>query len=145
MTELANENLRSFVEIDPKSLAWEEALRRIERTVDKLGHPVDLGIKETVVGLNLCGINTSGSCEGHEDHGTFAPYIDVHAAGVSELSEKWRQLSDEAEQNETLLEITRMNLEERETLLLLQYQEEMAVFTEFLKETFFTRTTDASE
>lgn len=69
------------------------------------------------MGLNLCGINTSGSCEGHGEHGTFAPYIDVHAIGVGELTEKLRHLSDEAQRKEILWEITRMNLEERKKLL----------------------------
>lgn len=42
---------------------------------------LDRGIKNLVLALNARGIPTSGSCEGHVDHGSPAPWIKVRLAG----------------------------------------------------------------
>jgi len=62
-----------------KQKAWKRAEARVIQFADKLGKGVDKGIRETVVGLNALGINTSSSCEGHLNWGTGAPYIDIEA------------------------------------------------------------------
>ena len=72
----------SFEKRDPqveKQKKWDEMSNRINRTIDGIGKYVDTNIKEPVIALNLLGIYTAASCEGHLDHGTFAPYIDVQA------------------------------------------------------------------
>ena len=61
---------------------YREMQATVARMTDKLGLPVDAGIVETVVLLNLFGIPTSASCEGHLEHGTGAPWVDIEATGV---------------------------------------------------------------
>lgn len=55
---------------------WEEAEAYAAHLVDRIGCPIDEGIRETVVALNLLGFPTSQSCEGHLDHGCPYPWID---------------------------------------------------------------------
>jgi hypothetical protein len=55
----------------------EEIRKEVERLVDKLGLPVEEGIKETVVMLNAFEIRTSASCEGHfQKKGEKVKYFD---------------------------------------------------------------------
>lgn len=42
---------------------------------DSIGRPIDSGILETVIALNILGITTNQSCEGHLDHGRPYPWI----------------------------------------------------------------------
>jgi hypothetical protein len=70
-------------------LAEKEAQRaqmveRCRRVVDKLGQPIDEGIFETVVVLNLPGIHTLASCEGHLEYGAYAPWVDIQTPGAFE-------------------------------------------------------------
>lgn len=58
---------------------WEEATKHFRRVVDKLGKPIDDGIFETVVALNMLGITTRASCEGHLEWGLPYPWIDVES------------------------------------------------------------------
>ena len=51
-----------------------------------LGTGIDAGILETVIALNALGIETSASCEGHLDHGTGAPWIDIEVLSAREQS-----------------------------------------------------------
>jgi hypothetical protein len=63
-----------------KKIAWLNKLRKkVDKITDALGMPVDEGIKEAVIMFNAVGLYTSGSCEGHWDHGLPAPWIDVEA------------------------------------------------------------------
>ncbi len=63
--------------IDWEHASWEEACHAVEQFIDKLGQGIDPGIFEMVVALNLLGIHTSQSCEGHLDHGYAYPWITV--------------------------------------------------------------------
>lgn len=67
---------------------WNTAAARIEKTIDKLGLHIDAGIKEAVIALSVCDIETTASCEGHLEHGIAAPWIDIRAKEMTELSEK---------------------------------------------------------
>lgn len=58
---------------------WNEKVERVGKRLDRIGGEMDPGIIETVAALNLHGIPTSGSCEGHLDHGIPSPWIDVVA------------------------------------------------------------------
>jgi uncharacterized protein (UPF0248 family) len=80
---------------------------------------VDNGIKETLVGLTVHDINTSGSCEGHIDRGTLAPYVDIETKEAAELYQKAKEMSDEEAKESILKEIKYKNLEERKKLLTL--------------------------
>src|SRR5579862_3856182 len=80
------ENLHSVVEsvAAEKQVAWEAKRREIDQLIDGLGLGIDEGIKETVVAFNMLGLNTSGSCEGHLDHGLTTPWVDIEAPGRPE-------------------------------------------------------------
>lgn len=56
--------------------SWEEARAFARRITDRLGNPIDEGILETVVALNMLGFRTCQSCEGHLDGGRPYPWID---------------------------------------------------------------------
>lgn len=60
-----------------KEQSWQEVASRFARVVDGVGCSIDDGILETVIALNVLGITTLASCEGHLDHGLAAPWIDV--------------------------------------------------------------------
>ncbi|MCX6737936.1 MAG: hypothetical protein NTY11_00760 [Candidatus Parcubacteria bacterium] len=63
----------------PLNKKLKDIRERIEGITDKLGKPIEQGIKETVVMLNAFDIKTSQSCEGHfeEDQKT-APWVLIH-------------------------------------------------------------------
>jgi len=115
-----------------KEKAWEEMASRVELIADKLGKEIDPGIKEAIIAFNLLDINTTGSCEGHLDRGTFAPYIDVKAKGVDELEQEVQRLRAEGVEFEDkrilslVEEVERKNFEERKKLF--------PYFDEFYKE-----------
>ncbi len=56
---------------------YQEMHERVATFTDKLGMAVDPGIFETVVVLNLLGLHTFQSCEGHLDHGVPYPWVTV--------------------------------------------------------------------
>jgi hypothetical protein len=59
---------------------WRIMAARVAEVKDGLGRPIDAGIVEPVIALNLLGVNTTQSCEGHttnEEHGKAYPWIDV--------------------------------------------------------------------
>ncbi|MGH2508234.1 MAG: hypothetical protein ACRDHZ_12645 [Ktedonobacteraceae bacterium] len=56
---------------------WDEAEAFARRLVDGMGYPIDEGILKTVVALNLLGLCTSQSCEGHLDDDLPYPWIDL--------------------------------------------------------------------
>ncbi len=56
---------------------YQEMHERVSTFTDKLGTPIDPGIFETVVALNLLGLHTFQSCEGHLDHGCPYPWVTI--------------------------------------------------------------------
>ena len=60
---------------------------RVDGLGDKLGLPIDKGIRDTVVFLNALGFNTTSSCEGHLQgkHGYAAPWVDISPKQLSEV------------------------------------------------------------
>jgi hypothetical protein len=69
-----------------KKSLWEEKAREIKQTTEKLGHPIENGIKDVVIALNLVGLPTSASCEGHHNWGLGAPWVEIAAS----KRPKWR-------------------------------------------------------
>lgn len=65
---------------------WQAKKEEIEQVTDRLGFPIEPHIKNTVVGLNLFGLNTVQSCEGHSDRGIGAPWVEIAAPNEPE----WR-------------------------------------------------------
>lgn len=64
-----NENLT-------KQQQWDNLTKEVDSWGDGLGCPLDQGIKDTVIVLNLLGFTTRQSCEGHLDHGDANPWVD---------------------------------------------------------------------
>ena len=73
-----------------KERRWQEVSAEVGRITDRLGLPIDEGIKETVVALNVLAINTTQSCEGHPDWGTGSPWIDLAAKDSDDLEQRMR-------------------------------------------------------
>lgn len=91
---------------------WKLRAAEIGYIVDGLGKPIDSGIFDTVVALNLFNIRTTQSCEGHLDHGIASPWVQIEAPEtdeivslrnrVNELSELIEKLENEGKQDEEL-------------------------------------------
>lgn len=47
--------------------------------------PIDAGILNTVIALNIFDVNTTQSCEGHIERGIAAPWVDIQAPETDEL------------------------------------------------------------
>lgn len=56
---------------------WDETAEKFRKVTDKLGKPIDAGIFDTVMALNVLGVPTTMSCEGHLDHGLPYPWVDI--------------------------------------------------------------------
>lgn len=101
---------------------WDEMRQRVECVTDKLGKPIDAGIRETIVAFRLFGIHTTASCEGHTDWGVGAPWIDVHCADYDDLTARRQDLRvrptrSRTEQSQTWAkQLERNDLQERQKL-----------------------------
>lgn len=119
--------------LSPKDKHWLDISHRLYEVTDRLGRPIDDDIFSTVVMLNVFNINTFGSCEGHIDHGTAAPWIMIEDPASTR-----RELVDmvaKGEKSENFEELAKLvkeaNLRERMKLNdLLQefYQQDINVF-----------------
>lgn len=67
-----------------KNLKLEEIRHEVENIGDRLGRPIDEGIKETVVMFKASELPTSDSCEGHIARGLPVPYVEVSAPNQPE-------------------------------------------------------------
>ncbi len=65
---------------------WLEATEQFGRMTDALGTPLDEGIRETVIALNVLGVSTLASCYGHLDRGQASPWIEVGDPGARPLA-----------------------------------------------------------
>lgn len=63
---------------------WQVMESYFRSIIDPEGTSIDEGILEGVVALNLLGINTEQSCEGHLEQGYSYPWIDIAAADTDE-------------------------------------------------------------
>lgn len=103
---------------EEKARHWQEAKTEVEKIADKLGKPIDEGIKEAIIAFKSLGINTIRSCEGHMDHGAGGPYIDIEAKEVEDLEKHLDEVKDNEEKFEKIIEeITRNNLKERKKIM----------------------------
>jgi len=65
-------------EIISKQRLWNETLQSLDLITDRLGKPIELGIRETCAALMINGLPTTQSCEGHlDDHGLPYPWVDI--------------------------------------------------------------------
>ena len=67
---------------------WQLKLREVDELRDKLGKPVDAGIREAVAILQLLGLHTRQSCEGHLDWGQPAPWVALYVPEAEKLREE---------------------------------------------------------
>ncbi len=85
-------------EIRDKEQRWQEMYRTVTNMKDRLGKKVDTGIIETVVVLNLLGMPTKMSCEGHLEWGIGAPWVDIEDRYARERSTEVQQMFQQAQQ-----------------------------------------------
>jgi hypothetical protein len=122
------EGIKPMTEQDPhlidRQKRLDEARAEVETIGDALGKPIDEGIKEGIAVFRALGINTTGSCEGHENWGTGAPYIDIESKETEVLFKKIESLpkpedpdAENPERDTIRREILKKNLEERKKLI----------------------------
>jgi hypothetical protein len=70
---------------------WSDQEAEVNNIRDCLGKPVDQGIRETVIVLNVLDFVTCGSCEGHVDWGMLAPWVDFRGERGKEAARIFRQ------------------------------------------------------
>lgn len=76
---------------------WDEKAKEVDQWTDALGMPVDAGIKPLVIALNLEGIKTIASCEGHLDRALAWPWVDLdlETAQTAALAQEWIKIFKE--------------------------------------------------
>ena len=79
----------------PANQLWQEVSDKMSQIRDGLGKRIDPGIVETVVALNVLGIPTVASCEGHLEWGCASPWVDVEPAEVATLRTRLRTVQDQ--------------------------------------------------
>lgn len=85
---------------------YQEMREQVLTFTDKLGAPIDPGILETVVMLNLLGLRTSQSCEGHLEHGCPYPWVMVMDNERSRaFNRMWLQVCELEEQAKTAMTV----------------------------------------
>src|SRR5689334_15403267 len=89
-------------EKEPLSLLRE----RFAHVTDRLGKGIDPGIFETVVMLNAIGLVTTGSCEGHEQEGSPAPWVDLSVKFPSDERKQAIEALREADRQEALRQLS---------------------------------------
>src|SRR5947207_189609 len=85
---------------DWEHASWQEAEAHVSTFTDRLGTPIDAGIVETVVALNLLGLQTFQCCEGHRTEGCAYPWVTlVHRPLSGQFVRRWQivcQLEEQA-------------------------------------------------
>ena len=71
-------------------VSWRQTARKVAALIEGVEIPLDAGIKDTVIALNALGYKTIGSCEGHLDHGTGAPWVHLAVDKADILDSKLR-------------------------------------------------------
>jgi hypothetical protein len=97
--------------IDQKEAAWQQNLEKYSRISDKRNMPIDAGILQMVVVLNLLDIRTTASCEGHINWGTGAPWIHIRAEDPNGEDQRVTQARQEALRQETLKQLPREEID----------------------------------
>lgn len=82
-TESTTEN-QEKTENQEENLKLQEIRQEVENIGDRLGKPIDEGIKESVVMFKANELPTSDSCEGHIERGLPVPYVEVSASNEPE-------------------------------------------------------------
>jgi hypothetical protein len=146
--------------VKEKEQYLEQVFDIVACTVDSQGRPIDLGIMGTVLYLNVHGIRTISSCEGHLDRGLAYPWVRVptedHGKLVEVLTAFNREHEEDGEQamDRTLVVVSALMADmcilqnfgaacqnerepQRRAQKLAEYQREMQSFAEWLRDRFF--------
>lgn len=146
--------------VKEKEQYLEQVFDVVARTVDGQGRRIDLGIMGVVLYLNVHGIETTFSCEGHLDHGLAYPWVWVPLEDQSKLTEmltafyeKHGEEGEEAMDRMLILLCSfiegvcvlqnfgaacqREREPQRRAEKLTEYQREMQSFAEWLRDKFF--------
>jgi hypothetical protein len=109
-----------YSDYESKKQRWDEMAREVDTWTDGLGMPIDEKIRDTIIVLNLLGLKTQQSCEGHLDHGRFYPWIsfDMEDAELELLINQAREISIKAEKSEQATIARHPELTVRDALLL---------------------------
>src|SRR4051812_12906321 len=94
-----SEQLAKEAKEEQKRVQWRETEMELSKVTDKLGTKIETGILPTVVALNILGINTFNSCEGHLDKGLGTPTISIEAKMTTEQEAKMLQIFSYMEKN----------------------------------------------
>ncbi|MBA2682436.1 MAG: hypothetical protein H0U76_29090 [Ktedonobacteraceae bacterium] len=89
-----------------KEQVWNQTYERFSHVTDRLHMPIDSGILETVVAFNVLNMQTTGSCEGHLDHGTYAPYIHFNSNWLREDNNRASEKLSEARKQRELKQLS---------------------------------------
>lgn len=99
------------------SIDLEHELAQLQKITDKLGMPIDDGIRLPVAVLRIHGFVTTGSCEGHLGRKTHGPYITLESPDAAQYEVKMRKTPIDGDEFRHLWEQLRsINLKERERL-----------------------------
>ena len=92
-----NSNTIASAERQQKESHWRQVADIAAGITDALGKPIDTGIINTVVALNVYDIHTTQSCEGHLDSGIAAPWVEIKAPETEQskaLRKRINELAD---------------------------------------------------
>src|SRR5579864_9320219 len=123
---------------DWERASWQEAEAYVSTFTDRLGTPIDAGIVETVVVLNLLGLQTFQSCEGHLAEGCAYPWVTlVHRPLSGRFVRQWQmvcQLEEQAKGSGTIEACDTYLAEHLRLQMAIPAWEEEDVFSQRLKE-----------
>ena len=121
---------------------WTQMVARFELVTDRLGRPIDKGIFETVVALNMLGIRTVMSCEGHPNRGLPYPWVEVDTTYLRSIARLLEYIASFNKVHDGMLILSNGRIMSQGGVLdelyqhghkLQEYQDEMAAFTVYLK------------
>lgn len=95
-----------------KQEMWEAMSVEVGYWVDGVGYPIDKEIKDTVIALNLMGIETVASCGGHLDKDLSYPWVDiqVYPSEINKLIQEGIDIQEEIKIEEVSLKLKYPNL-----------------------------------
>lgn len=73
--EKAMEESEELREFDEKEKRWRAVENSLKQKLGPDFYYIEQGIRDAVIALNVFGVNTRNSCEGHHNHGRIVPWI----------------------------------------------------------------------